>query len=67
MWTSWTVIVLLSIVGVVGLGIYNIKSLISKWKANPDKWADLLVGIIIWCVAIAALTYLFLQQAQLIS
>lgn len=64
--TSWTIIVLISIVVVVALGIYNIRSLIRKWKANPRNWIDLLVGIAIWGVAIGVLIVLFLRQAGIV-
>jgi len=55
----WKIIVGVSIVMVIGLCIYNIRSLIRKWKANPKSWFDLLVGIIIWGTAIAVLIYIF--------
>lgn len=62
--TSWSVIVLISIVGVLGLAIYNIRSLIRKWKHNPGSWVDLLMGILIWGAGIAALVYIFIQQLK---
>ena len=55
----WKIFVGVSIVVVIGLCIYNIRSLIRKWKANPKSWFDLLVGIIIWGTAIAVLIYIF--------
>lgn len=58
----WKFIVLASIVVVIGLSVYNIRSLIRKWKANPQHWFDLLVGIVIWGLAIAGLIYIFIQQ-----
>ena len=67
MWTTWTVIVLISIVGVIGLSIYNVRSLIRKWKANPGKWIDLLFGILVWGAGIAGLVYIFLGQAGIIN
>jgi hypothetical protein len=62
--TSWSVIVLISLVGVIGLSIYNIRSLIRKWKNNPGSWVDLLMGILIWGAGIAALVYIFIQQLK---
>lgn len=64
--TIWTVIVLLSIIIVTGLGVYSIRSLIRKWKVNPRNWIDLLVGIAIWGVAIGVLIVLFLRQAGIV-
>ena len=55
----WKIFVGVSIVVVIGLCIYNIRSLIRKWKANPKSWFDLLVGMIIWGAAIAVLIYIF--------
>jgi len=63
--TSWAVIVGISMVGVLGLAIYNIRSLIRKWKHNPGSWLDLLMGILIWCAGIAAMVYIFIQQVKL--
>lgn len=57
----WNIIVLISILVVIGLSIYNIRSLIRKWKANPQHWFDLLVGIIIWGLAIGGLIYIFIR------
>jgi len=58
----WKVIVAISIIAVIGLSIYNIRSLIRKWKANPKMWFDLLMGVLIWGAGIAALIYIFIQQ-----
>ena len=60
--TAWTIIVLISILGVIGMGAYNIRSLIMKWQYNKSAWEDLLVGIILWGFAIAVLVSIFFQQ-----
>ena len=65
--TGWTVFTLVSMLIVAGLGIYNIRSLVRKWKANPKSWFDLLVGIVIWTLALCALAYIGLQQAGVIG
>ena len=53
--TGWNVGVIIVLLGIVGLGVYNIRSLVRKWKANPGSWFDLLVGIVIWIAAIVLL------------
>lgn len=65
--TGWTIIVLLTIPVIMYL-VYRffIKSLIMKWKANPHKWFDLLVGIVMAFAVLAALVYVFLKQAGII-
>ena len=55
-------IVILAILVMIGLGIYNIRSLIRKMKANPSRKFDLLVGVVIWTVAIGALTYFLITK-----
>ena len=49
-------IILVGVVILVG-GTLNIRSLIRKWKHNPDKWVDLLVGVVITLAAIGLLTW----------
>jgi hypothetical protein len=58
----WKFITLLGIVIIIILAIYNVKSLIRKWKASPQHWFDLLVGILMWIGGIAGLIYIFFQQ-----
>ena len=58
----WNIIVGLLILVVIGLSIYNISSLIKKWKANPKLWIDLLMGIAIWGTAIGALVVIFIKH-----
>ena len=58
----WKFIVLASILAVIGLAVYNIRSLIRKWGFNKEHWFDLLAGILIWGAGIAALIYIFIQQ-----
>ena len=55
--TAWQVIVILVLLGIIGLGVYNVRSLVRKWKHNPRSWFDLLVGILIWGAAIGLLTW----------
>jgi hypothetical protein len=57
----WNIIVGIVALVIIGLGIYNIRSLIRKWKANPQHWFDLLMGIVIWGVAIGALIVIFIR------
>ena len=59
---GFDIIVLISILGVIGLGAYNIRSLIMKWQNNKSAWEDLLVGIVMWGLGIAALIWIFFQQ-----
>jgi len=59
MWTIFSIIVF---VGLVGLGIYNIISLIRKWKHNPNSWMDLLVGIIIWLAGLGAMAFILFKH-----
>ena len=49
-------------VGICVGSFLNIRSLIRKWKANPDKWFDLLVGIVISLAAIGLLTYSIIKN-----
>ena len=58
----WKFIILFIIVIVIGLGIYNIWSLIRKLKYNPSSWIDLMFGVLIWCCGIAGLVYIFIQH-----
>lgn len=44
-------------VGLCVGGFLNIRSLIRKWKHNPDKWVDLLVGVVVTLSAIGLLTW----------
>jgi hypothetical protein len=53
----WEVFVILVLLGITGLGVYNVRSLIRKWKHNPGSWFDLLIGILIWALAIGLLTW----------
>jgi hypothetical protein len=59
MWTIFSIIVFL---GLVGLGSYNIISLIRKWKHNPNSWMDLLVGIIIWLAGLGAMAFILFKH-----
>ena len=61
--TAWQVIVIIVLLGIIGLGIYNVRSLVRKWKHNPGSWFDLLVGIVIWAVAIGLLTWQVIERA----
>jgi hypothetical protein len=57
----WNIIVLILILPFIGLGIYNIRSLIKKWKANPQHWIDLLVGIMVQVIATGVLIFIFIR------
>jgi hypothetical protein len=52
---------IIAILIIIIAGIYNIRSLVRKMKANPTKKFDLLVGIVIWTAAISILIYLFIE------
>ena len=54
-------IILLGVAISVG-GFLNIRSLIRKWRANPDKWFDLLVGVVITLAAIVLLVHSILKN-----
>jgi len=57
---TWIVIIVL--LGMIAGGIYNIRSLIRKWKHNPNRWDSLLVGILIWTAAIVILGYFLITK-----
>lgn len=54
-------IILIGVLISVG-GFLNIRSLIRKLKANPDKWLDLLVGVAITLLGIALLVHSILKN-----
>ena len=56
------VLSLITIPIVIGLGIYNIRSLIRKVKNNLESKGDLIMGVVIWSLAICGLIYIFIQQ-----
>jgi len=59
--TLWNVIILLAIVGgFVGVS-FNTRSLIRKWIANPNKWFDLLVGILFSVFVLGFLVVMFIR------
>ena len=51
---------IISILLIIGVGIWNIRSLVRKVKANPSNKFDLLVGVVIWSIAIGVLIYMFI-------
>jgi len=55
-------IIIIALLVVIGAGIYNIRSLIRKWKANPNRWDSLLFGILLWIAAIVLLTYFLITK-----
>ena len=57
-----TWIVIIALLGVIGAGVYNIRSLIRKWKRNPNRWDTLLIGILIWTAAIVLLGYFLITK-----
>jgi hypothetical protein len=59
--TPWNIILLLFIIaGSIGI-FFNTRSIIRKWKANPKKWFDLLVGILISLFALGILIVMFIR------
>ena len=52
----WPVLIGVVLVFIIIMGVINISSLVRKMKANPGKWIDLGVGILIWGFAITILT-----------
>jgi hypothetical protein len=59
--THWNIIILLVIIG-GSIGVFfNTRSLIRKWKANPKKWFDLLIGILISLFALGFLIVMFIR------
>jgi len=55
-------IIILALLVMIAAGIYNIRSLIRKWKANPNRWDSLLVGILLWAAAIVLLSYFLITK-----
>ena len=55
-------IIIIALLVVIGAGIYNIRSLIRKWKANSNRWDSLLFGILLWIAAIVLLTYFLITK-----
>ena len=52
----WPVLIGVVLVFIIIMGVINISSLVRKMKANPGKWIDLGVGILILGFAITILT-----------
>ena len=52
---------IIAIIVIIGVGIYNIRSLVRKMRANPNRKIDLAVGIVVWTLAIGALIYMFIR------
>ncbi len=63
----WSTIVGAILVFIIIMAVINIRSLVRKWKANPGKWIDLGIGILIWGAAIIILTIELLKQLDVIS
>ena len=55
--TLWEIIIVVTMFGVIGLGTYNIWSLIRKMKHNPNNVFDLLIGVFVWLLAIGILSW----------
>lgn len=55
--TLWVIITVVIMVGIMGLSVYNIWSLIRKLKHNPNNAFDLLVGILVWLLAFGLLSW----------
>lgn len=62
----WSTIVGAVLVFIIIMAIINIRSLVRKWKANPGKWIDLGVGILIWGAAFIILLFELLKQLDVI-
>jgi hypothetical protein len=62
--TFWNFFTIASILVILGLGIYNIRSLIRKAKVPGNKVypKDLMIGIIIWLLAMGGLIYIAIKQ-----
>ena len=62
--TFWNFFTVASILVIIGLGVYNIRSLIRKYKFPENKSArfDLAVGVVVWLIAIAGLIYIAIKQ-----
>jgi len=58
----WTIITIIGILFVIGMGAYNIRSLIMKWQNDKSAWEDLAIGIFIWSFAIGTLVSFFFQE-----
>jgi uncharacterized membrane protein HdeD (DUF308 family) len=55
-------IIILALLVMIAAGIYNIRSLIRKWKHNPNRWDSLLFGILLWTAAIVLLSYFLITK-----
>ena len=62
----WSIITVVALVFIMIMGIVNIRSLIRKMKANPNKWFDLGIGILVWGFAFVLLLIQLLKQLELI-
>ena len=63
----WSVIIGAVLIFIMIMGVINIRSLIRKMKANPNKWIDLGFGILIWGTAIVLLTIELLKHLDIIA
>ncbi len=64
MWNLGVIICILAIITIAG--IINVRSLVRKMKANPGKWIDLGIGILVWGAAIIMLTLELLKHLDVI-
>ena len=55
-------VIIIVLLGMIAAGVYNIRSLVRKWKHNPSKGFDLAVGIIIWTAAIVLLGFFLIKN-----
>jgi len=62
----WTVIIVIVLVFIIVMSIINIRSLVRKWRNNPDSWGDLLIGILFFGVVIGVLVIQLLKQLDVI-
>jgi len=62
----WSTIIIAVLVFIMIMGFINIRSLIRKMKANPGKWIDLGIGILVWGGAIVILLIQLLKQFDVI-
>jgi DMSO reductase anchor subunit len=63
----WNVIIIIALVFIMVMGIIYIRSLIRKWKANPTKWFDLGIGILMWVAVFVILLLKLLEQLDVIG
>ena len=64
MW--WSVITGIALLAIIVGSALSVRSLIRKWKANPSKWIDLLIGVLIFGAAIVFIGIEFFKHIGII-